>query len=131
MHEAHATSQKAEREYITLRDALKQLSESSKADMDELRKGLQARENQWRNETEEVASKYRNLLVEVHKEREEHDTANMLREEQKRIRKEWEDVLRTELTELKTSIEKSERDSEEAGKSARFVNCLQSNRSPR
>ena len=64
-----AVSQKSEREYITLRDAIKHLGDGWKQDVERLKREMHERETKWKKEAEDVGFKYRRLLSQVEKER--------------------------------------------------------------
>ena len=57
-----AVSQKSEREYITLRDAIKHLGDGWKQDVERLKREMHERETKWKKEAEDVGFKYRRLL---------------------------------------------------------------------
>ena len=120
---AHSTavSKKSEREYITLRDTLKQLSEGWKSDMDKVRIEMRKREEKWRGEAVEVGVKYRKLLEEVQRERKEKENLQVIRQEMERLQKQWEDQFTTQLDYLKSGVSRSERETEIAGKTTRYV----------
>lgn len=121
MQQSTAISQKSEREYITLRDTIKQLSEGWKTDMEKLKVEMRKREEKWRAEAVEVGVKYKKLLEEVEKERGEQQSLLAIREEMERVQKEWEGAFLAQLKELQGGIGRSERETEAAGKTARYV----------
>jgi vancomycin resistance protein YoaR len=116
-----AVSQKSEREYITLRDSLKQLSEGWKTDMEKLRIEMRRREEKWRGEAVEAGVKYKKLLEEVEKERAEKESLAEIRKEMEHVQKKWETGFLARLEELEGGIGRSERETEAAGKIARYV----------
>lgn len=113
-----AHSQKAEREYMTLRDSIKHLSDGWKQDLEKLRKEMHERETKWQKEAEKAGLKYRRLLEEIKKEKEIQSTVHELRSEDTRIRQEWTDELKTDIEELRTGIQQCDRESTVAGKIA-------------
>ncbi|TDL23580.1 hypothetical protein BD410DRAFT_820587 [Rickenella mellea] len=118
MTEAVALSHRSEREYLTLRDAVKHLSEGWKADVEGFREDMRRREEQWRKEADQMSAKYRTLLEEVKKEREERDRIVDLRERSEKIKHEWEEGFRTELGTLRDEVSRSTVESKEAGETA-------------
>lgn len=116
-----ALSQKSEREYITLRDALKQLSESWKLDLERIKKEMKEREEKVRKEEEEMGEKYRKLVEEVEEERKKHDRVKSILEEERRIQREWEEGFKAQLDEFHGSVLRSETDSATAKKMAQQI----------
>jgi hypothetical protein len=60
--EATSVSQRSEREYITLRDSIKHLSDQWQKDLEQLKADFKTREDGWRKETEDMGLKYRSLM---------------------------------------------------------------------
>jgi hypothetical protein len=60
--EAKAVSQRSEREYTTLRDSIKQLTDQWQKEITSLREEFKAREDEWHLQIEDSGSKYRSLL---------------------------------------------------------------------
>ena len=121
LSQSTATSQKCEREYITLRDAVKHLSEGWRLDVERLKKEMNEREAKLRKETEEISEKYRKLLEQVDKERESQGSVKAILAEERRIQKEWEETFGKQLNDLRGSLQRSEQDSSTAEKTARYV----------
>lgn len=119
-----SVSQKSEREYVTLRDAIKHLSEGWKQDVDRLKKEMQERESKWQKEAEEVGFKYRRLVQQVEKERELQTAVKYLRAEEERIHSEWEGILTAQIQELRSSMQRTESETSTAGKIAQYVTSL-------
>ena len=123
--EAQARSQKCEREYITLRDSLKGLVESFKRDHDSLRDELRKREEKMRGEAEEVRKKYLKLIEEVRKEREEEGRGMKevvrLKDESAEVTKKIEEGLKEEVARLREEVDRSNKESEGAIKTAKCV----------
>ncbi|KAL1733720.1 hypothetical protein EV714DRAFT_204331 [Schizophyllum commune] len=117
--ESTALSSKSEREYITLRDSIKSLTESWKSDTDRLREEIKRREEKWKVEEQSMGKKYRLLVEEV----QAAETARLqsidLREENTRIGKELEEAWAEEISAMRTAMEKSNKDSEEANATAK------------
>lgn len=123
--EAQARSQKCEREYATLRDSLKGLVASFKADHDGLREEMRKREERLRREAEEVRKKYVRLVEEVKRDREA-DGRGMgevlhLKEEAESVRKEVEEGLKAEVQRLRAEVDRSNKESEGAIQTAKCV----------
>lgn len=123
--DATARSQKAEREYVVLRDSLKGLVASFQADTDSLREEMRRREEKVMREAEEMGKRYRQLVEEVRKEREEGGAGlgevKQLKEENDRIRKEVEESFREDIEQLRAEVEKSGKESEEAWRTAKSI----------
>ncbi|KAJ7066466.1 hypothetical protein C8F01DRAFT_1123385 [Mycena amicta] len=117
--ECTATSQKAEREYITLRDSIKGLVEGFKRDTDRLRDEMTRREERVKSEAETMGRKYRLLLAEVEGAGEGRSVVKRAREEDEEAGKKVEGAWAEEIAALKAEVEKSNRESEEAGATAR------------
>ena len=60
--EATSISQRSEREYITLRDSVKGLSEQWAQDISTLKVDFQKREKDWQKQMEDAALKYKSLM---------------------------------------------------------------------
>lgn len=112
--ESTARTQKSEREYITLRDSLKGLTESFKADQAALREEMRKREERLKKEAEEVKRKYAKLVEVVQKEREEGGAGmaevRKLKEEAERARQEVEEGLRVQIQKLREDVDRSVRE---------------------
>lgn len=67
--ESTALSAKSEREYITLRESLKHLTEGWKADLLRIKEDTQRKEKALRLETEKMAKKYEELVKATEEER--------------------------------------------------------------
>ena len=119
--ESTALSSKSEREYITLRDSIKSMTESWKTDTDRLREEIKRREEKWKVEEQSMGKKYRLLVEEV----QAAETARLqsvdLREENTRIGKELEEAWAEEISAMRSAMEKSNKDSEEANATAKCV----------
>jgi len=60
--EAKAISQRSEREYITLRDSIRHLTEQWQKEVQDLKEEFQSKEDTWRKQIEDSGSKYRSLM---------------------------------------------------------------------
>ena len=118
LSQSTALSQKSEREYHTLRDSLKQLSEGWKLDLERIKREMKEREEKVRKEEEEMGEKYRKLMEEVEEERKKHERVKSILAEERRIQREWEEGFRTQLDEFQGSVQRSETDSATAKKMA-------------
>src|ERR1700733_11562660 len=65
LSESTALSQKSEREYITLRDSLKAMTDGWKADTERLREEMTKREEKLQAEAEGMGRKYKRLVEEL------------------------------------------------------------------
>ncbi|KAF8892182.1 hypothetical protein BD779DRAFT_1511381 [Infundibulicybe gibba] len=121
LSESTTISQKAEREYITLRDSIKGLVESWRVDTERLRDEMKRREEKWRTEAETVGKKYRVLVEEVRVAQEARGKIARLEEENKRVGKEVEEAWREEIAEMKREVEKSRLEGGQAAGTARAL----------
>jgi hypothetical protein len=60
--QASMSSQKSEREYVTLKDSIKGMVEGWQREVKMLREDVKKKEDEWGKEREEVALKYKSLL---------------------------------------------------------------------
>ena len=118
VHQSTITSQKAEREYVTLRDSIKHLSEGWKQDVERLKREMRERETKLRKEAEEAGVKYQRLLDQVEKKEVSRKSAEELRSEEKEVHEKWEGELKGQIGDLKRSLARSEEDSSVARKTA-------------
>ncbi|KAJ7759127.1 hypothetical protein B0H16DRAFT_1534467 [Mycena metata] len=117
--ESTALSQKSEREYITLRDSLKALTEGWKSDTARLREEMTKREEKWRGEAESVGKKYRLLLEEIKSAGEGRAEIQAAREADVAAARELEKAWQEEIARLKGEVERSSKESEQTGDTAR------------
>ncbi|KAI0091600.1 hypothetical protein BDY19DRAFT_931298 [Irpex rosettiformis] len=112
--ESTARTQKAEREYNTLRDSIKGLVDSFKQDHNSLREEMKKREERLRKEADEVKKKYSKLAEEVHKQREAEGSGmkevRKLKEEAEEARRKVEEGLRSDIQKLREEVDKSTRE---------------------
>ncbi|KAF8902409.1 hypothetical protein CPB84DRAFT_1707688 [Gymnopilus junonius] len=118
LSESTALSQKSEREYITLRDSLKQLTESWKYDTDRLREDMRKREEKLQAEAQRVGKMYRELVEQVQKKNEAREEVRKLEEEDKKKTEDVERFWRDQIDALKEKIEKEGKESVDAKKIA-------------
>lgn len=132
--ESTARAQKSEREYITLRDSLKGLTESFKADQAALRDEIRKREEKMKKEAEEVKKKYVKLVDEVKKEREEGgaglEGVRKLKEEVEQARHEVEEGLRVEIQKLRDEVDRTAKEDNGAVQTAKCVPIPRSHSCP-
>jgi DNA repair exonuclease SbcCD ATPase subunit len=112
--ESTALSQKSEREYITLRDSIKSMTESWKHETDKLRDEMRKREDTLKKEGETVGKKYRQLAEEMKASQQQQTKIKDLRTEDSKIRKEIEDEFREHIRQLKAQVEEQSRSTDEA-----------------
>ncbi|KAG6908890.1 hypothetical protein DXG01_002868 [Tephrocybe rancida] len=117
--ESTALSQKSEREYITLRDSIRGLVESWKADTERLREEMQKREDKIRAEAEAVGKKYKKLLEEVQAAAGSRTEIKKYQDLDKKVASEVEQAWHDEIARLKTEVEKSSQESEAASATAK------------
>jgi hypothetical protein len=117
--EATAHSQRREREYVTLRDSLRGLTDSFKADHAGLRDEMRKREERVRKEADELGKKYRALLEETRAAEEARKQVKEAKREEEEVTKKIEEVWKDEIAALRTEVEKSSREGQEATKLAK------------
>ena len=116
--ESTALSSKSEREYITLRDSLKGMKSTWRADVDSLREDMRKREERLRSEAEAAGKKYAKLLEESKARKTDVLDVAKLREDDTRIRHEVEEEFAEQIRVLKEQVQSSSEASEKAVKTA-------------
>lgn len=119
--ESTALSSKSEREYITLRESLKGMKSTWRADVDSLREDMRKREERWRSEAETTGKKYAKFLEESKARKSDLKCVEQLREEDARIRRDVEEEFREEIRALKEQVRSSSAASEKTEKTAEYV----------
>jgi len=119
--ESTALSTKSEREYITLRDSIKHMTEGWKADMAKLREDMNKKEKEWKNEAEAVGKKYKDLCKLVEEDRLNRKKAEMMKEEVSKLDMAFEKAFREQLDSFMEAIEKSSDDATTAKLTAESV----------
>lgn len=122
--ESTALSQKSEREYITLRDSIKSMSETWKQDMDRLREEMRKREDKLQEEGKRLGKMYANLVKEIKNTQEEREVVENLKEEDSRLSAEVEKHWIEQIASMKQEVEKESQGSEQANKTAKCVLVL-------
>ena len=117
--ESTTLSQKSEREYITLRDSIKGMTESWKHETDRLRDEMRKREDKVKKEAETVGKKYKQLGEEMKAAQLVQTKVKDLQNEDSQIRKEIEDELRQEIRQLKAQTEDQSHRSDQAIETAK------------
>ncbi|KAI0759343.1 hypothetical protein BC629DRAFT_1549338 [Irpex lacteus] len=121
--ESTARTQKAEREYNTLRDSVKGLVDGFKQDHNSLREEMRKREERLRKEADEVKKKYLKLVEEVNKQRESEGSGmnevKRLKEEAEEARRKVEEGLRVEIQKLREEVDRSAREDNGAVQTAK------------
>jgi hypothetical protein len=117
--ESTALSQKSEREYLTLRDSIKDLVTGFKTDTDRLREEMRKREDKLQKEAEEVGRKYRLLLDEVKQRDSIREEIKRLQEEDRQKDEEVKQYWLETVGELKKEVERSSKETETAVKTAK------------
>lgn len=134
--EALAQSQKAQREYITLRDSISGMTQNWKDEVKSLKDEMKKRDDAWKEEVKEVSVKY-SSLVKLVKASKWVNVASvnecsliMLRLSAERARidaaktevvvvdNKFEETMREEIKKLGREVQKSNRDTESAGRQA-------------
>ena len=121
LSESTALSQKSEREYITLRDGMKGMAETWKQDTDRLREEMRRREEKLRTEGERLGKMYRDLVEKVKSSNEGKELVKTLKEEDQRRTDEVESLWKKQIEAMKLEVEKQEKTTEAANKTAKSV----------
>lgn len=103
--ESTALSQKSEREYITLRDSIKSMTESWKHETDRLKDEMRKREDRVKKEAETIGKKYKQLAEEMKVAQQAQTKVKDLQNEDSKIRKEIEDEFQQEIKRLTAQAE--------------------------
>ena len=119
LSESTALSQKSEREYITLRDGMKGMAETWKQDTDRLREEMRRREEKLRTEGERLAKMYKDLVEKVKSSNEGRELVKSFKEEDRRRTEEVESLWMEQIETLKLEVEKQEKTTEAANKTAK------------
>ena len=119
LSESTALSQKSEREYITLRDGMKGMAETWKQDTDRLREEMRRREEKLRIEGERLGKMYKDLIEKVKSSNEGRELIKSFKEEDRRRAEEVESLWMKEIETLKSEVEKQEKSTEAANKTAK------------
>lgn len=119
--ESTTLSQKSEREYITLRDSIKGMTESWKHETDRLRDEMRKREDKVKKEAETIGKKYKQLAEDMKEAQLGQTKVKDLQTEDSNIRKEIEDEFRQEIKQLNAQIEEQSHRSEQAVETAKYV----------
>ena len=119
LSESTALSQKSEREYITLRDGMKGMAETWKQDTDRLREEMRRREEKLRTEGERLGKMYKDLVEKVKSSNEGKEVIKSFKEEDRRRTEEVEYQWAIQIETLKLEVEKQEKTTEAANKTAK------------
>lgn len=119
--ESTALSQRSEREYITLRDSVKHLTESWKHDIDRLKDEMKKREDKVKSEGERLGAMYKDLLNELKKSKEGQQEVKMLWDDDKKKDEEVKKFWMEEIERIKQGVESQEKKSGEAHQIARLA----------
>ena len=117
--ESTALSQKSEREYITLRDSIKNMTESWKHETDRLRDEMRKREEKVKKEAETIGKKYKQLAEEMKVAQLAQTKVKDVQNEDSKIRKEIEDEFQQEMKQLKAQLEEQSDRSDQAIETAK------------
>ena len=119
LSESTALSQKSEREYITLRDGMKSMAETWKQDTDRLREEMRRREEKLRTEGERLGKMYKDLVERIKSSNEGRELIKTFKEEDRRRTEEVESLWTKQISTLKSEVEKQEKSTEVANKTAK------------
>jgi len=119
--ESTALSQRSEREYITLRDSIKHLTESWKQDTDRLREEMRKREEKVKKDGDKLGKMYKELVGELHKAEQGKEEVKRLWEEDKKKDEEVKKFWTDEIEKIRENVEREDKKSEEANQIARYV----------
>ena len=117
--ESTALSQKSEREYITLRDSIKSMTESWKHETDRLKDEMRKREDKVKKEAEAIGKKYKQLAEEMKTVQQAQTKVKDLQSDDSKIRKEIEEEFQQEIKRLRAQAEEQTHRSDEAIETAK------------
>jgi gamma-glutamylcysteine synthetase len=121
LSESTALSQKSEREYITLRDSIKGMTETWKQDTERLREEMRKREEKLQAEAQRLGKMYSDLAKEIQKSNEGKQTVKKLEEQDQKLSGDVEKYWAEQIQFMKQEVEKEARNSEQANKTAEYV----------
>lgn len=116
--EAVAQSQKAQREYTTLRDSITGMTEGWKKEVKDLQDQMRKRDDAWREEVKEVTVKYNSLVKLVKATSAERSKVEALKIESVGLDKEFEEAMRAEIKKMSAEVARSTTDAERATQQA-------------
>ncbi|KAG9047537.1 hypothetical protein FS837_002061 [Tulasnella sp. UAMH 9824] len=116
--EAVAQSQKAQREYTTLRDSVTGMTEGWKKEVKDLQDQMRKRDEAWREEVKEVTVKYNSLVKLVKATSAERSKAEALKLEGSALDKKFEEAMRAEIKKMSAEVTRATEDSERATQQA-------------
>jgi len=119
--ESTASSQRSEREYITLKESIQGMGEQWTKELDALKTDFKAREDEWKKQVEDSGLKYRTLTKLVQATQAERARIESLKAEKLKIDTEFEKSFREELSSLSEAIKESHLGSQESTKVAVHV----------
>ncbi|KAH8833085.1 hypothetical protein DL96DRAFT_1492919 [Flagelloscypha sp. PMI_526] len=117
--EATAISQRSEREYATLRDSLKSLTDSFRDDLELVREEMRRREETLRQEAESMGKKYRELVEHVRGPEPDRNPILKIRDESEKLSRELEQAWMTEIRDLKAELAQKSAEGEKANETAK------------
>lgn len=119
--ESTALSQKSEREYITLRDSIKGMTETWKQDTERLREEMRKREDKLQEEAKKLGKMYGDLVTEIKKSQEGKGAVKKLKEEDYKLSVDVEKYWTEQIRLMRQEFEQQSQTSEAANKTAKCV----------
>lgn len=116
--EAVAQSQKAQREYTTLRDSITGMTEGWKKEVKDLQDQMRKRDEAWREEVKEVTVKHNSLVKLVKATSAERSKVEALKTEGSTLDKQFEEAMRAEIKKMSAEVTRSTEDAERATQQA-------------
>lgn len=121
MAESTAVSEKAQQEYLILKDSVKGLRDGWQSDVDSLRTEMKRREDEWKKEIDEVNLKYRGLVKLTQAAQAERAKMEALKAEQRSLDSKFEEAFKDELRSLAEAVASSSKSSDAATVTAKNV----------
>jgi len=119
--QASLLSQKSEREYVTLKDSIKGMTEGWQREVKMLREEVKRKEDEWGKEREEVALKYKSLLKLQQATKAERQRLDGLKVESRGLDSSFGSYYEKELAGLREEIEKNKDQTRVAERTAEEV----------
>lgn len=117
LSEAKAVAQRSEREYVQLRDTLTSMREGWRKEVETLREQMRGSQS----EAQEAVSRQKVLLKILEEQKAEREKMDKLRAEYQAVQDEFANQFRSELAQALQTVEKSARECDTAGRTAKDV----------
>jgi len=122
-NQAVISSQKTSREYVTLRDSVKDMTEGWHREVKLLRDEVARKEKEWKNESEEVGMKYQRLLKLQNSTRAEDGKRETITQTARALDDKFHAYAENVLTKLLMDIERSNAQDEQTDRTIREISA--------